>query len=284
MQTRRKFIQSVAAGAVGIYAANILMACSQARQRKLDSIGYITGILGRNLGEKDWQSMFRQTAEMGYSEIETGNYLGDSPQSFIAFCREIGLKPIAGGIGLSDNPETIMQSIDRLNAIEVKYAVSYWPWFVGAPFSLEDCKRSADALNKMGEICRSNGLTLCWHNHEHEFVSMEEGLPFDYLMENTDPDLVKCQLDIYWVKKGGADPLAVLKQYSGRYPILHVKDMAPGEEQDFECPGLGIIDWPSIFNESLDQDIQHYIVERDGAEDGLACLKASAEFLKTLRF
>lgn len=113
---------------------------------------------------------------------------------------------------------------------------------------------------------------------------MEDGLPFHYLMNNTDADLVKCEMDIYWVKKGGADPLEILKQYAGRIPILHVKDMAPGEEQDFACPGSGIIDFPSLFAEAYRQGIKHFFVERDNVDDGLACLKSSGEYLKNLSF
>jgi len=113
---------------------------------------------------------------------------------------------------------------------------------------------------------------------------METGLPFDFLMNNTDSSLVKCELDIYWAKKGGADPLEMLKKYSGRYPILHVKDMAPGSAMDFECPGNGIIDFPALFKEAEKQSIRHYMVERDNAPDGMACLRSSGEYLHNLTF
>ena len=113
---------------------------------------------------------------------------------------------------------------------------------------------------------------------------MEQGLPFDFVMKNTDSDLVKCEMDIYWVKKGGADPLVMLKKYSGRFAILHVKDMAPGDAQDFACPGSGIIDFIPIFKEAESQEIGHYMVERDNVQDGLACLRSSAQYLKKLSF
>ena len=274
----------MAASAAGLYAANALMACKGLTENKLNNIGYISGILGRNLAEKDWKSMLRATSEYGYSEIEIGNYLGDSANTFLSFCNEIGIKPIAGGMGMTDEADTLKQSIDKLKALELQYAVVYWPWFVGSPFKLEDCKRSVEALNNMGEECKKNDLTLCWHNHDHEFVAMENNVtPFDYLMEHTDKELVKCELDIYWTKKGGADPVETLQKYPGRYPILHVKDMAPGEEQDFACPGDGIIDWQQVFAESLKQGINHYFVEKDNAVDGLGCLRSAAVYLKELR-
>ncbi|MDX1640666.1 MAG: sugar phosphate isomerase/epimerase, partial [Balneolaceae bacterium] len=194
----------------------------------LDKIGYISGILGSDLNEKNWKSILRQTAEFGYSEIEISNYLGDSAESFLEFCNSIGLKPVAGGMRMTDDSDELNRSLDRLNALEAEYAVIYWPYFVSAPFSLDDCKRSVEVLNRTGEVCKNRGLQLCWHNHADEFVPMEDGLPFDYLMQNTDENLVQCELDIYWVTKGGANPVEILRRYPGRYPILHVKDMAPG--------------------------------------------------------
>ncbi len=117
-----------------------------------------------------------------------------------------------------------------------------------------------------------------------EFIAMESGLPFDYIMNNTDASVVKCELDIYWVRKGGADPVEMLKKYRGRYLILHIKDMALGEAMDFECPGNGIIDFTAVFREAYSRGIDHFMVERDNVPDGTACLKSAAEYLNNLEF
>ena len=168
--------------------------------------------------------------------------------------------------------------------MELKYAVVYWPWLVGGPFSLEDCKNTAEILNKIGEICKKRGLIFCWHNHNKEFIPMEEGLPFDWLMNHTDKNLVKCEMDIYWVKKGGADPVDFLKKYKNRYGILHVKDMTGDAQQTFADVGSGIIDFPSVFSEAADQGILHYFVEKDNAVNGMETLKKSARYLKKISF
>ena len=274
------------AGAAAVFVANPLSSCAAgSRERKLDNIGFISGIIGRELREGDWKEVLSETAEMGYTEIETGNYLGESASSFLEFCRGIGLRPVAGGGTFSRDMDEVKTRLDRLNSLEVEYAVLYWPWFGGAPLSLDNCKESAELLNKIGEVSKEQGLTLCWHNHDLEFETTPEGVvPFDYLMENTDEQLVKCQLDIYWVKKGGADPVETLRKYSGRYPMLHIKDMAPGEEEDFACPGSGIIDFEAVLAEAADQNIKHYFVERDNVQDGMGCLESAAVYLKSLRF
>lgn len=281
MITRRKFITGTAA-AITI-AALSPDAFSLQRRKKLSNFGFISGIIGKEL-KGDWKAVLKQAASYGYTEIETGNYLGESADTYLAFLKETGLNLVAGGFEFKASEEELNQSLALLKSLKVKYAVVYWPWFTGGPFTLEDCRKSAERLNYLGKVCKDNGLVLCWHNHNKEFDQMETGLPFDYLMNNTDRNLVFCELDLYWVKKGGVDPLEVMKKYSGRFPILHVKDMAPGDATDFECPGSGIIDFPSLFSEAEKQGIKHYMVERDNVPDGLACLKSAGGYLKYLSF
>jgi sugar phosphate isomerase/epimerase len=282
MQSRRKFLRiSAWSAASAMLAPGISEGIPTGE--KLKNFGFISGIVGKEL-KGDWKAVLKHASQCGFTELETGSYLGDSPASFLSFCRSIGIKPVIGGIPLTTDKAELNQALDKLDELEMTYAVNYWPWKGGGPFKLEDCKVSADMLNQMGQVCKDRGLTFCWHNHNKEFIAMEKGLPFDYLMENTEKNLVSCEMDIYWVAKGGADPLTVLKKYSGRIPVLHVKDMAPGAEQDFACPGRGIIDFPAIFREADKQGIEHYFVERDNEPNGLECLRTSGEYLKNLRF
>jgi sugar phosphate isomerase/epimerase len=280
MTTRRTFITATSTMAASMLAFPPMLFAGSSGQ-KLKKIGFIAGIIGKEL-KGDWKAILRKTVEYGFSEFETGNYLGESASGYLAFCKEIGLRPCAKGISFNAKEDVLKKEIESLHELEIKNAILYWPWLSGGPFSLEDCKRSAGILNKTGKICKENGLTLCWHNHNKEFIPMEAGLPFDYLMSQTDKDIVQCELDIYWVVKGGADPLAVLKKHTGRVKILHVKDMAPGADQTFECPGSGIIDFPSIFKEALNQGIEHFIVEHDTVKDGMSCLKSSGAYLRNL--
>jgi len=281
MESRREFLKQSAI--VAMLAPLAIDTFSSPVERKLRNFGFISGLIGKAL-EGDWKSALKTAASYGYTEIENGEYLGDSAESFLAYLNEIGMTIPVGGFEFKASDEELKKSMSLLKSLKVKYAVVYWPWYTGGPFKLEDCKKSAERLNYLGKVCKENGLTLIWHNHDKEFAPMETGLPFDYLMKNTDSDLVKCELDLYWVKKGGADPLSVMRQYPGRFPVLHVKDMAPGPMMDFECPGSGIIDFPSLFSEAEKQGIKHYFVERDNVPDGMACLKSSAEYLKRLTF
>lgn len=281
MNTRRTFLKTSVAATAGILCTNPLLAMAAKEKSKLKKFGFISGIASEAM-KTDWKGTLKKAAEFGFSEIEGGSNFASSPQEFLSYCKEIGIKLIASGIDFKATGEELQKTFDRLNELKVKYAVVYWPWFGGAPVKLEDCKKSVPVLNELGAKAKDNGLQLLWHNHDLEFREMEAGLPFDYLMEHTDPKLVQCEMDIYWVKKGGGDPLEVLKKYAGRIPVLHVKDMAPDE--DFICPGRGIIDFAPIFREAKKQGIKHYFVERDNEPDGLGCLQSSAEYLKNLRF
>ncbi|MFW6259888.1 MAG: sugar phosphate isomerase/epimerase family protein [Tangfeifania sp.] len=280
MNNRRNFIKTSLAGA-GAMAVNPLNLLAAEGSAKLKKFGFITGI-AKDAMEADWKATLKQAVEFGFSEVEGGSGHASSPQEFLNYCKEIGLKPIAGSVDFGATNDELKKSFDQINELEQEYVIEYWPWYGGAPFKLEDCKKSAERLNEVGVLAKKHGLKFLWHNHDNEFIEMEKGLPFDYLMENTDPEIVNCELDIYWVKKGDADPLGVLKKYDGRIPILHVKDMAP--DGDFICPGRGIIDFAPIFKEAKKQGIEHYIVERDNEPDGIGCLKSSAEYLKNLRF
>jgi len=281
MNNRRTFIRTGAAVTAGLLCTNPFTALAAAGNSKLKNFGFISGIAGEAM-KADWKGTIKKAVEFGFTEIEGGANHASSPQEFVSYCKQVGIKPVAGGIDFKATGDKLQAEFDKINALKMKYAVVYWPWYGGAPVKLEDCKKSAATLNELGAKAKSNGLTLLWHNHDLEFHPMEQGLPFDYLMDNTDPKLVECEMDIYWVKKGGGDPLEVLKKYKGRIPVLHVKDMAP--DKDFICPGSGIIDFGPIFSEAQKQGIKHYFVERDNEPDGIGCLKSSAEYLKNLRF
>ena len=280
MNNRRNFIKTSIAGA-GAMALNPFNLLASEAGAKLKKFGFITGI-AKEAMEADWKATLKQAAEFGFSEVEGGSGHANSPQEFLSYCKKVGLKPIAGSVDFGATNDELKESFDQINEMEQQYVIEYWPWYGDVPFNLEECRKSADRLNEVGALAKKQGLKFLWHNHDNEFREMEEGYPFDYLMENTDADFVNCEMDIYWVKKGGANPLEVLKKYDGRIPILHVKDMAP--DADFICPGRGIIDFAPIFKEARKQGIEHYIVERDNEPDGLGCLRSSAEFLKNLRF
>ena len=281
---RRQFISTLGLSAIGLTAGIPAWAMAKKADR-LEKIGFISGIVD-NFIKEDWKGTLEKLAKQGYSEIECGNYFGESYGEFKAVCKALGMNPFAGGSSMAEMLKDPDKKIAEALEMGKEYWVCYWPWLSDAKnITADEAKTAADNLNKLGQACKKGGIKFCWHNHNWEFEkATPEGLPFDILMKNTDPKTVKTEMDIYWVRKGGGDPLACLKKYPGRFEILHVKDMDATAEKSFACPGSGIIDFRPIFREAWDQGVRHYIVEKDGEKNGIECLQSSAEYLKNLRF
>jgi len=114
MFNRRKFIQTLTAGAAATIAVNPLFALETSGDRKLNKIGYISGIIDKEL-KGDWKAVLSETVKYGYTEIEPGKFMGESAKTFLKDCDEIGIKPIAGGAVFSKNMDEVNKSLDRLN-------------------------------------------------------------------------------------------------------------------------------------------------------------------------
>jgi sugar phosphate isomerase/epimerase len=123
-------------------------------------------------------------------------------------------------------------------------------------------KNLAEILDKLGEKCSAAGLQLLYHNHDFEFVKDAEGVvTIDYLLEHCNPKYVNFQMDLYWVTKAGADPVAYFNRYPGRFKIWHVKDM--DDQGRFAPVGNGKIDFKRILANKKLAGMQYYFVEQD---------------------
>ena len=281
---RRQFIATLGLSSIGLAAGMPTWAIGKKADR-LEKIGFISGIVD-NFMKEDWRGTMEKLAKQGYTEMESGKYFGESLAEFKAVCKNLGINPFAGGSSMAEMLKDTDKKIADALEMGKEYWVCYWPWQGDAKnITADEAKTAADNLNILGQAAKKGGIKFCWHNHNMEFdQKTAEGLPFDILMKNTDPKTVKTELDIYWVRKGGGDPVECLKKYPGRYEILHVKDMDTTAEKSFACPGSGIIDFRPVFREAWDQGVRHYIVEKDGEKNGIECLKSSADYLKNLRF
>ena len=164
-------------------------------------------------------------------------------------------------------------------------------------------KRLADVLNRAAAESAKAGIQVAYHQHGFEFVPFDGipgKLPYDYLLDNTDPKLVKMELDLCWISAAEKDPLAYFNKYPGRFPLVHVKDWlkdgkpatsyagALGPDTKFTGNmanvGQGSIDWKRIFAQSEKAGIRHYIIEHDNPKDPLVDLGGSFKYVQGLRF
>ena len=136
-----------------------------------------------------------------------------------------------------------------------------------------------------GAMLRRAGMTLCYHNHAHEFFQCNGGTVLDDLFARTSPEHLQAELDIHWVQAGGGDPAEACRRLSGRLPLLHVKDYtvtAQGDRQFAEV-GHGNLNIPEILAAAEAAGCQWFIVEQDTCPgDPFECIARSFDYLKGL--
>jgi sugar phosphate isomerase/epimerase len=251
----------------------------------------------RDAMTKEARATLEKVAQAGYVNIESagynnGKFYNLSPADFKALLQEMKLTPISAHQG-SVNFENVDQQIADLKAVGFKYFVIPVPpmnlfYFdnVNKKMAMKGgAKNLADILTKLGEKCKAAGLELLYHNHDFEFVKDADGnVVIDYLLENCDPKLVNFQMDLYWVTKAGADPVAYFKRYPGRFKIWHVKDMdAQGR---FAPVGNGSIDFKRILANKKLSGMKYYYVEQDACfnETPLEAIQISHKGLGKIGF
>ena len=248
------------------------------------------------MGE-DSKATLKTVAETGYANVEAagykdGQYYGMAPEDFNAYLKELNLTPVSthqSSVTL-ENAETEMAAA---KAAGFEYFVVPIPPMGLFNYDNETntmsmtggAKNLANILDKLGKKADEAGLKLLYHNHDFEFVEDEDGIvPIDYLLENCDPKYVNFQMDLFWVTKAGADPLAYFEKYPGRFKMWHVKDM--DKEGKFAPVGNGIIDFARILAEKEKSGMEYYLVEQDMTftMEPLEAIQVSHDALKVIGF
>jgi sugar phosphate isomerase/epimerase len=286
--SRRSFIKNSAlSSALITLGGGSLFGCNPSGRIK--DLGLITGVIREEI-KADYKATLKKVAEIGYTYLEIGDFLGPSLKEFKAFLQDINLIPIAGGTNIANmmDVEKLKKMIEDALLMEKEYLICYWPWMDdGLNKKLEDFLEASERLNIVGEQCKKMGIKFAFHNHDLEFVEVE-GYQWGYeaILENTDPGMVDMQLDLYWIIEGGGDPLYLFDKYPGRYKLFHVKDkdMEKEPRKSYTCPGYGVIDFVEIFSKSEAAGVEYYIVEIDKHPEPMQCIEDSYNYLSNLRF
>jgi sugar phosphate isomerase/epimerase len=276
---RRTFIDTTSRAAVG--ALVVGMPHIRRGTAKLDRIGLQLYTVRQEM-EHDVEATLAQVATAGYSDVEFAGYFKKSPQEIRAMLDRHGLaSPSAHNpLGPADQWRA---TVDAAHVIGHHYLVV--PWIPAEQrHTLDDYKRIAHSFNEAGARARDAGIQLAYHNHDFEFTPIEGKLPYDVLLAETDPKLVQLEIDLYWMTKGGQDPLAYFARWPGRVPMVHVKDSAGPPEHRMMDVGAGTIDWKRILAKREQAGIRHCFVEHDQPADAFASIRASCAYLKQLEF
>ena len=278
---RREFVKTLAAAGIAIACPGGKSGATAYPARRLDKVGLQLYTV-RDKMKDDFEGTLARVAEIGYKEVEFAGYFGHTPTDVKAILDRHGLSAPSTHIALAGE-DAWQTSLETAKAIGHEYIVV--PWIPEERRkTLDDWKSVADVFNRAAKMAHDAGLQFAYHNHDFEFPKVDGQVPYDVLLQNTDPKLVQLEIDLYWMTKGGQDPLAYFARWPGRIPLVHVKDSAGAPEHKMVDVGQGKIDWKRIFAKQDQAGIKHFFVEHDQPPQPFDDIAASYKYLKNLEF
>ena len=271
MTTRRSFLKTTSLLSAGAYLApsGFIM--------KPTLIGLQLYTVRDAMG-KDPVGTLSKVATIGYTSVEGATYTGSekfygmTPKEFKKVLKNNGLIMPSAHYRLGEDKEkdeavkgTMLhdwdKAVDDAAELGLKYMVCAYLSDTERG-TLDHYKQVADQLNIAGERCKKNGIQLCYHNHNFEFIKQDDKFPYEVLL-SSDKNLVKMEIDLYWIKKAGQDAIKIFQEHPGRFPLWHVKDMDNTANQNFTEVGNGIINFKEIFKYKNLAGMKYFFVEQD---------------------
>jgi sugar phosphate isomerase/epimerase len=216
----------------------------------------------REESEKDFAGTLKKVAELGYDGVEFAGYGGLTPREVKTLLDELGLQAASSHVALEELENNLMQVIEDQKLLGSKYVVC--PYLTPESRSEQNYKVLISVLNQVGEACRKEGITLLYHNHDFELERLSDGrMALEAIFEDTNPENVKTEFDVYWLTKAGENPVEWINRYTNRTPIIHLKDMTTDGEQFFAELGTGGADIEAVLNTGKDAGVKWWVVEQD---------------------
>lgn len=283
MINRREFMQKAYAGALGTLAFSQFGFRGSGGGDRIQKIGLQLYTV-RNEMEKDIEGTLAKVAAIGFKEVEFAGYYNRTTEQIKTILKTNGLTaPSAHTVLATMKSKDWQKTVEDTRAIGHKYLVLAY-LFPPERQKLDDYKQIIEVMNRAAEDCKKAGIQFAYHNHDFEFQSMEGQMPYDLILKETDPKLVKMELDLYWITKAKQQPEKYFAMYPGRFELFHVKDMDNTPKEFFTEVGRGVIDFKRIFR-MKNSGVKHYFVEQDQTPGSpLESIKISYDYLQKLRF
>lgn len=264
----------------------------------------------------DPKGTLQKLAAIGYKEVESagsskGNFYGYKPKELAAMVKEAGLHWRSAHIGgapftmaqvmkmaktaedsarIKGYMEKMKQAPKMLNLTDdykqladdaAEGGLSYLVCSSIPVGTLDEIKKAVEVFSRAGEACKKTGVQFAYHNHTTEFDEVEGHRPFDYILNNTDKNVVKMELDLAWATKAKQDPAALFKLHPGRFPLWHVKDLDKTNMNPAEV-GTGVVDFKRAFDNAAEAGMKYFFVEQDGAPQPIQNVTNSYNYLKKM--
>jgi sugar phosphate isomerase/epimerase len=286
--SRRRFLEACAA--LGAGSAVRATADEQAPSIFGKPVGLQLYSL-RQYMPKDVPGTLAKIRAMGFREIEGGGDYGLGVDGFKAAAGQAGLAITSALFGYDDWTKDPVAMAKRARDYGARYTGCAWIPHKER-FTRDDCLRAAGDFGRAGRAAREAGLKFVYHIHGFEFEPSPEGTLFDTLAKETDPAFVFFEADIFWVRRGGCDPVALFERYPGRIPLTHLKDIAKGTDictpsgkapDETSVPlGAGMIDWPGVLRAAGKAGVERHFVE-DEHPDAMAQIPRTLQYLASFR-
>ena len=243
----------------------------------------------RNQTATNLDSALQFVKDQGVTDVEIAGFANLTPELFKEKLTQYGLKPSGGLFGFEEFRDSIDKLVNIAQLFDLQYIGCAWIPHANDTITLEEIQEAARVFNLAGKKLNENGIQFIYHNHGYEYVPYEDGTLFDYLYENTDSTNVKFELDIFWAKHGGQDPLEMLKKYGKRTPVMHVKDMDKSvvgnltgkEDVEKDVPwGTGQIDIKACLLLGQQLGVKHFYLE-DESTNVLKQIPISLKFTES---
>ena len=285
--------------------AAVIPGCRTATQggalHDVDLRGDFKGPLGvqlysvRNAIAKDVPGTLARVRALGFREVELAGTYGLTASQFKAELDRAGLRATSMHVGYERFRDSLSAVLDEARVLGVKYVGTAWIPHNDGPLTEEAAHRAAADFNAWGRSAQERGLQFFYHVHGYEFQPGASGtLPMDILMSGTSSEAVKFEMDVFWISRPGADPVAWLRKYPTRWRLLHLKDMKKGtptnvntgsaNPDETEVPlGTGQIDYRGVLRAAREIGVDKYFVEDETAEP-FATLPLTVHWLETVRY
>lgn len=279
---RRNFIQNVSMGTAALYANKLFTGLADSKSLAVQ-LYTVREAVAKNL-----EGTLQQLAELGYKNIElygyNGTFFGKTVSEFKTILANTGIKVLSSHhtTGIARKSKGTLtdgwdQAIEDIHSLGAEYMVCA---FLSPDERTPEIYKSLPAMfEKAATATKTAGIQFAYHNHDFEFEKLGDTLVYDFLLKNTSPDLVKMEMDLYWISKAGYDPLQYFEKYPGRFHMWHVKDMEAGTKAITEV-GNGTIDFDRIFKARKKAGLKYWFVEQDTSKrDMFESLKISRDYL-----
>lgn len=245
----------------------------------------------RNEMPKDVPGTLAKIKKWGIKNLEGGGTYGMTIPEFKKLLDANNMKMLSVAADFSELIENPMAAVERAKAFGATYVVCYWIPHEGTDFSIAEAKKGIEVFNAAGKVMKENGISFCYHPHGYEFRPLQGGTVFDYMMKYLDPDFVNFEMDVFWVKHPGQDPVALLKKYPNRFVLMHLKDRKQGTvgnqngQADVESNvvlGSGDVGIASIMEEAQTAGVKYFFLEDESSRVEKQ-VPLSLLYLKSLR-